>query len=154
MTNSHIEQSPSKGEVVARRTREIREHRGWLQADFLNRLDALGHHMEQATLSRIENGVRRVTVDELVLLALALDVSPAHLVVPVDQTARVELAPGTVERAVDVLRWFTGRQALRDTDAKVYAREMPKAARADAALMLRATEHFGEQATSRKGGSR
>jgi hypothetical protein len=124
MTNSHIEQSPSKGEVVARRTREIREHRGWLQADFLNRLDALGHHMEQATLSRIENGVRRVTVDEL------------------------------VERAVDVLRWFTGRQALRDTDAKVYAREMPKAARADAALMLRATEHFGEQATSRKGGSR
>ena len=54
--------------------RDIRKGRGISQRDLAR---ALG--MAQSTLSRIERGERRVSVDRLIAIARALGVSPADM---------------------------------------------------------------------------
>jgi transcriptional regulator with XRE-family HTH domain len=59
------------GHAVAR----AREARGWDQQELTKRLTAAGRSMSQPIVSRIEAGGRRVDVDDLVALAVVLDVS-------------------------------------------------------------------------------
>lgn len=54
---------------------QARETRGWDQRELSARLSAQGRPMSQPIVSRIEAGVRRVDVDDLVVLAEVLDVS-------------------------------------------------------------------------------
>lgn len=78
--------------TVARNVRRLREGQGLTFADLAARLDAAGHAIATTGLKRIEAArlaeeapatvTRRVEVDDLVALALALGVSPATLLVP------------------------------------------------------------------------
>src|ERR1700761_9131156 len=63
--------------VIRARLRGLREARGWS-------LDALAArcHLSPSTLSRIETGHRRISVDQLVTLARALGTSLDQLVEP------------------------------------------------------------------------
>jgi transcriptional regulator with XRE-family HTH domain len=65
--------------IIRARVRGLRVARGWS-------LDALAGrcHMSASTLSRIETGHRRITIDQLVPIARALGTSIDQLVEPVD----------------------------------------------------------------------
>ncbi|WUV17708.1 helix-turn-helix domain-containing protein [Streptomyces sp. NBC_01485] len=66
--------------IRAARTIEIlRTERGLSQRQLAGRVTALGHPMSNTTLSRIERIQRRCDVDDLVVIAEALLVSPLVL---------------------------------------------------------------------------
>jgi transcriptional regulator with XRE-family HTH domain len=78
-------------DVVASRVRTLRTRRGWSGKELQARCAAVGaKHITAAVIANIETGRRgpsgerrrEVTVDEVLALALALDVSPIQLIQP------------------------------------------------------------------------
>ncbi|PZF85420.1 helix-turn-helix domain-containing protein [Jiangella anatolica] len=67
--------------VIRARIRGLRQAKGWS-------LDALAArcHLSPSTLSRIETGSRRISIDQLVPIARALDTTLDQLVEPVEDT--------------------------------------------------------------------
>jgi len=111
------ERGNSKGvtsAVVAANVRAIRTDRGLDLAAFSDRLSAIGRPIPIAALSRLENGSRRVDVDDLVALAHALEVSPTTLLSP--SSSSQEHAPLATTLPIDlalpeVTAWLKGELA-------------------------------------------
>ena len=98
------------GKEVARRVKEIRGERRLTTDDLAKHVTELGQPMRSTTVTKIERGQRRVDVDDLVALAIALNVSPLALLLPVDTNAEV-VTQLTAERFAargDAWRWGTG----------------------------------------------
>ena len=76
-----------------------------------NRTKELGYPISRATLSQLENGTRKApTVPELLVIAAALDTSPAMLVFGeglVDGDP-VDTLPEQNESAISAFYWFAG----------------------------------------------
>lgn len=70
------------GEILGRNVQRIREAQRLTYVALSNRLAELGRPVAVLGLRRIERGERRVDVDDLLALALALNVSPTDLIVP------------------------------------------------------------------------
>jgi transcriptional regulator with XRE-family HTH domain len=70
------------GETVMHNLPRFRGLRRMTLTDLSESLHGLGRPMSVPTLSAVENGKRRIDVDDLIHLALALDVSPAALLMP------------------------------------------------------------------------
>jgi hypothetical protein len=71
-------------------------------------------------LANIETRRRDVSVDELLVLALALDVAPIHLLAP-DGAIRLAITPTVSVVATDELRrWLRGEQAHPQSQARLY----------------------------------
>lgn len=70
------------GLIVARNVRRTREKAGYSYAELSRTLTDLGRPIPPLGLRHIEAGNRRVDVDDLVMLALALDVAPLALLLP------------------------------------------------------------------------
>jgi hypothetical protein len=70
------------GVAVAANIEGLRESRNLSYAELSRRLDERGRPIAPLGLTRIRDHQRRVDVDDLVALALALDVSPATLLLP------------------------------------------------------------------------
>ena len=70
------------GETVRANVRRLRG--GMQYKELSERLAELGNPIPPLGLRRIENGERRVTVDDLCALAVAFDVSPLTLLLPPD----------------------------------------------------------------------
>lgn len=83
--------------LVRQRLRALRLAQGLSLGDLAERA-----HLSPSTLSRIENGQRRLALDQLVVLARALDTGLDELVET--QTAEVVSNP-TLEHGADRLRW-------------------------------------------------
>lgn len=86
------------GSVLAENVAEIRKRLGLSQAALAERMAAFGDTFHQTTVSRIEQGERQVTAEELFRLAAALDVPPSALVIrsdggPVELGLRQAMAP-------------------------------------------------------------
>ncbi|WP_409473121.1 helix-turn-helix domain-containing protein [Streptomyces sp. HC307] len=81
----------------------IREARGMTKKQLADRTEELGRPIPPLGVSRIEAGTRRVDVDDLAALAVALRVSPITLLLPwtdrFDDAVEVTAA-GTVQAAV------------------------------------------------------
>lgn len=73
-----IELGPT-GRRVAQRVHEVRLARGLTFVDLAGRLEDLGWNIPEIGLRRIESEARRVTVDDLFALSVALEVSPLDL---------------------------------------------------------------------------
>ncbi|MFC7455573.1 helix-turn-helix domain-containing protein [Brachybacterium sp. GCM10030267] len=83
--------------LVRKRIRGLRLAQGWSLADLAERA-----HLSQSTLSRIENGQRRLSLDQLVTLARTLDTSLDQLV----ESATDDVVSNPVmDRHLDALRW-------------------------------------------------
>nr|WSX48122.1 XRE family transcriptional regulator [Streptomyces sp. NBC_00974] len=89
-----------KGELdslVRRRIRALRVAQGWSLEELASRAQ-----VSQSTLSRIENGQRRLALDQLVTLARALDTSLDQLV----ETATEDVITSpTIDAAHGLMRW-------------------------------------------------
>lgn len=114
-------------EALARQMAELREQLGMSRAELGRRLAELGWEVDPTTLLRIERGPwrkddrdgRTVTLDEALLIAAALGVSPSHLLVPRSTTDRLLI--GNLEVEPDQAReWISGRLPLTD-DADSFA---------------------------------
>lgn len=83
--------------LVRQRIRALRVAQGWSLAELAGRA-----HISQSTLSRIENGGRRLALDQLVTLARALDTSLDQLV----ETAADDIVTNPViDAAHGLMRW-------------------------------------------------
>ena len=97
---------------VAANLRRIRQERGLSYAELARRLAALGHPILDTGILKIEKGGRRVDVDDLVALALALDTTPNRLLLPhmdiPDVTADCALTPSVTRDPREIWAWATG----------------------------------------------
>jgi transcriptional regulator with XRE-family HTH domain len=80
-----MEQAPlaQASEVAPARIREVRARRGLSQRDLARILDAdFGYVLDAPTISKIEKRARSITLDDLLAIAAALNVSPLALLTP------------------------------------------------------------------------
>lgn len=102
--------------------RRFREKRRLGYAELSRKLAEMGRDIPPLGLRRIEAGERRVDVDDLVALALALDVSPLALLLPADTSSLVAgRPPWDVE---SIWLWASGSRALPgDPDGLIFLRD-------------------------------
>lgn len=110
--------------TIAQRVKELRGRRGWTAAHLGTVLGKHGISWDRFTVANLESGKRQnVTVQELFALALALDVSPTNLLVPLDDRA-YQLTPTRTESADLVRAWVRGEEPLPGTDERTYRAEV------------------------------
>lgn len=102
-------------DLAAARVREMRTRRGMTVAQLAARCAELGvpeltaqalYKLEQRRPGKLRP--RPVTVDELLVLALALDIAPVHLLAGLDDQALCPVTPSVPVRAVIARRWMRG----------------------------------------------
>jgi transcriptional regulator with XRE-family HTH domain len=112
MATEKIERGPTS-ERVARNVAELRAARGLTLRDLSVRLEEVGRPILPSGLHKIERGARRVDVDDLVALALALDVTPTRLLMPATATRRQVLLTSKVKGGERTLwEWAVGDTLL------------------------------------------
>ena len=99
--------------------RNLSRFRGRLTyRELSERLSQLGRPIPTLGLSRIERGERRVDVDDLMALAIALGVNPIALLIPEDAGPDevIDLTPRLRLKARDARDWITGWTLLPEND--------------------------------------
>jgi transcriptional regulator with XRE-family HTH domain len=97
------------GRQVAENLAMLRHGAGMKQQELSERLEAIGRPVPATSISKAEKGERRVDVDDLVALAMALDTSPNRLLLPVDERdAIIDLAPNVQVSQAYAWQWATG----------------------------------------------
>lgn len=108
---------------VADNIRELRRKRGLTLQELSEQLTAAGRPIVPSGVGKIEQvkseGARRVDVDDLVALALALDVSPVRLLLPAtaDEDEAVELTEQVKVSKRGAWQWARGEKSLYDVTA-------------------------------------
>ena len=134
------------GQRIGGTVRRLRHARGLDLRSLSDKLAAQGWPIKIGVLSNLERGERSVDVDDLVALALALDVSPARLLMPLQEpteedylTVRLhgEPSPSWVQLTSTVgatwnhaWAWVTGERPLdSDGDAAWHRLNRPHTAK-------------------------
>lgn len=114
MPSDPLKKGPT-GETVRANIIRLRAERNLGYTELSERLKDLDRHILPLGLRRIEAGERRVDADDLVALAVALDVSPITLLMPNTATggSRVEVT-GVKKKmtAEHVWEWLRCRQPI------------------------------------------
>src|SRR5262245_28616402 len=100
-------------ELFAERLRMYREMRSLTAEQFADRVAASGGKLDRQAISKIERGVRGVSLDEWLMLAFALNVPPLLLFLPLgNQEERIAVTPipGLALPAANAWRWVIGDQ--------------------------------------------
>lgn len=102
-------------EHVAVTVARIRQEQRISLMELERRLVDLGEPIPRLGLSRLEEGKRKVSPEEIVALARALDVPPLLLMFPFDATeVQTQVLPGVVVNTRTAAKWFAGRAQLGD----------------------------------------
>lgn len=101
---------------VMRNVLELRKRAGWTQVDLSKRLEEIGHRILPTGLQRLENGKRRVDPDDLVALAMVLDVAPITLLLPLGDEQPVKLTEAVTKDVEAAWLWAVGRRPLDGSD--------------------------------------
>ncbi|MCK8671023.1 helix-turn-helix domain-containing protein [Rhodococcus sp. HM1] len=119
MGTQRVDLGPT-GEAVAANIARMRSRSGLTLRQLAARISDAGRPISHTTLSQIEAYSRRVTVDELVAIAAALDVTPSTLLMPHVDDASTEVEASGVQptTAFDLWRWVTA-QAPHPLDSEV-----------------------------------
>lgn len=121
MSRSEIPVGPVA--TIAQRVKELRGRRGWTAAHLGKVLGKHGVSWDRFTVANLESGKRQnVTVQELFALALALDVAPTNLLVPLDDRP-YQVTPVRTESADMVRAWVRGEEPLPGADERTYRAE-------------------------------
>ena len=99
--------------AMRRLIRQVREDRGMNQTELAREVSELGIPMRQTTISKIEDGNRKVGVDELLAIAAALEVPPTILMIPLDREEDFAVTPTVKKYPWYVYEWFVGTHPLR-----------------------------------------
>ncbi|MFI6329878.1 hypothetical protein ACIBBG_16445 [Micromonospora chersina] len=113
---------PTASEAIAAAVRKYRQMRGWSVRELSEKCAELGATtLTQASLTNIERGLtakegrgsRTVTVDELLVLSMALGVPAAALMFPFGEHSEIAVSPMFAWPVLDAFRWFIGGDAAR-----------------------------------------
>jgi transcriptional regulator with XRE-family HTH domain len=86
-----------------------------------SRCGELGLPLDRNVITKIERGHRNsVTVDEVMVLAAALDVAPIRLLFGVGTEAESEPLPGEVREPFRAAQWFTDERPFPGADDGAY----------------------------------
>lgn len=100
----------SASDIAGRRIREIRQRYGWTAKELADRCAELGAPRITATvvtnLETRRRATREITLDEVLILARALEVPPLQLMVPLDAGEALEVAPGTELDGMEAVHWI------------------------------------------------
>lgn len=107
---------------VAENVLAWRKARQLQQKDLSAKLGEIGRPMLPTVISKVERGERRIDVDDLVALAVALDVSPLVLLLPRtgDGQAAVLLTEGVEASAAAAWEWADGDKPLTRSENDPY----------------------------------
>ena len=117
-------------EVFAEQMRIQRERKGWTQKQLAARLGKLGYVVHQTTVGKWETGERRISIDEALVISVALDVSPSYMISGsyLDGTFTgpgIALSARTPPvSARKMLTWLRGQQPLWGQDEKRFHTEV------------------------------
>lgn len=98
------------GSNAAAVVRHLRQQRRLSYAELSRMVESLGRSIPPLGLRRIEAGERRIDIDDLVALALALEVSPLRLLLPTEISPLV--TNGVLYEAHRIWDWGTGKWPL------------------------------------------
>ena len=115
---------------IAGNLRRMRKRRGLSTYDLAARLKEIGWPVQQSGITRVERGERRVDVDDLVALSVALNCSPNRLLMPEELE---------ISRSGQV-----GYGAILIGDVLVDTRDMWAWACGEKPLVIRDREHWDE----------
>lgn len=119
------------GSRVMDAVRQLRQSKGLTYKELSERLENLGRPIPVLGLSRLEKGERRVDVDDLVALAVALETAPNQLLLPemdIEHAADMHpITPAVRETPPLLWAWATGEVPLG---------HLPSTAAADRAARL------------------
>ena len=97
---------------IAFAIRRLRKEQQMSAQKLADRTTELGYTVSRTTVSDLENGRRKyITVTELLLLAAALNTTPAALVYPGPCTRDMEALPDTQVPEALAVQWFGGSLA-------------------------------------------
>lgn len=112
-------------DVIAQRVRETRNRKGFTAEQLAVALKARGLEWDRQTVTKLETGRRQnVSVVEWLTLSRALDVSPLHLLVPLEEVD-FWVTPGEAMPASRVRSWVRGSDPLPGTDERIFRSEVP-----------------------------
>ena len=115
------------GEAVARNVRAVRDRRGLSQAQLAAATGDLGRPLLPTAIAKIEAGDRRVDVDDLAVLAAALNVAPARLLVPDEgMDDVVAVAPALPIPIWSAWQWATGSHPLATEEDDLFDAEVQR----------------------------
>jgi transcriptional regulator with XRE-family HTH domain len=109
-------EAKSPSEAAAEELKRVRTRKGWNQQQLADRMDEIGAGIDRATISKIEKGYRRITLDEVFWFAYALGVSPAALMFPRPGRSILAVTPKTSVRTAQALHWLRGTHPVDDPD--------------------------------------
>lgn len=111
MATNEVPRGPITGHVVDN-VKRLRAARKWSLADLSQAMTNVGRPIAATGLHRMEQGRRRVDVDDLVALAAALDVAPMSLMMPFTATGTVALTDTLTVDALAAWDWHRGTRPL------------------------------------------
>lgn len=103
-------------EHVAANLRRARQSSGVDLRELSARIKATGRTISPSALSKIENGDRRVDVDDLTVFAYALETTPAALLMPPEDASAPAGVPEGRFTHEEVQAWILGKVKLTTTD--------------------------------------
>lgn len=101
---------------------------GWSFARLSRELTKAGRDIPPLGLGRIENGTRRVDVDDLTTLAVVFEVSPASLLMPqvtADPLVTVQLTGTDLVSGQRAWSWLTGGYPINGSVLAFYNHALP-----------------------------
>jgi transcriptional regulator with XRE-family HTH domain len=118
------------GEVFARRLAEVRKRRGLSAKALADKVSELGHPVHRSKIAKIESQdekARAISLEDVLALAYALDVSPLYLITPIERFGprMLIVGDGLPVDADDARVWLRGKAPLHGQDPKVFALERP-----------------------------
>jgi transcriptional regulator with XRE-family HTH domain len=132
---SAIKRELSVNQVFAYRLRDARLSKRWTQQDLADAMERIGYPIGRATIAKIESfahGVggeiyaepirsgqtkpRPVSLAEAIAFAVALDVAPTNLYLPITDQDDVKLTEGKPVDAATARAWARGEKSLEEDD--------------------------------------
>jgi transcriptional regulator with XRE-family HTH domain len=111
MAIQKLELGPT-GQTVADNLTRIRKQQQLHQRELAARLAAIGRPMLSTVISKIEQGDRRVDVDDLLALSAALNISPLDLLLPPRDAGEVDATGTGRVDAAHLWEWALGQTPL------------------------------------------
>jgi transcriptional regulator with XRE-family HTH domain len=136
---SKAKRALSVNQIFAYRLRDARLSKQWKQQDLANAMEHIGHPINRATIAKIEAGARGVggghgrdpikrgetpprpaSLEEAIAFAVALDVPPPSLFLPIIREDAVQLAPKVRVEVEAAHAWARGEAPLDPSDGQFY----------------------------------
>jgi hypothetical protein len=111
------------GERVAFYRKRVTDERGRMltAVGLAERCSKLGLKIERPAIAKLETGHRQtITIGEILVLAAALEVTPAALLFPVGFVPSMDVLPGDHKDPWDAYRWFAGADGESDDPVSLW----------------------------------